>query len=103
MQISSDDILTSGLLAAGIEAKKILQKTNEPFADDNGIFNIQKALSTKYALNILSVMVLGAIEEYHDQLKEKLLESNIDIGDLDTKSTKFCDALVKYYGSDEPD
>jgi len=103
MQISSDDILTNGLLAAGIEAKKILQKTDEPFADDNGKFNMQKALSTKYAMNVLAAMVLGAIEEYHDQLRDKLLESNIDIGELDTKSTKFHDALVKYYGSDVPD
>lgn len=103
MQISSDDILTSGLYAASIEAKNFLQKTNDSMADDSGTFNIQKALNTKYAMNVLGAMVLGAIEEYHEQLRNKLLESNIDIGELDTESTKLYDALVKYYGSDEPE
>lgn len=103
MQISSNDILTSGLHAASIAAKNILLKTDRPLLDENNSFNILEALNTKYAMSILGAMVLGAIEEYHEQLREKLLESKIDIGELDTKSTPLYDSLVKFYSPDDFD
>ena len=43
-------------------------------------------LSTEYGLKIVGEMIVQAICNYHEQLRSKLLESNIDIGKIDFKS-----------------
>lgn len=39
-------------------------------------------LTTKYGKDLVENLILGAIEEYHTQLREKLMESGIDIGEM---------------------
>ena len=39
-------------------------------------------LATKYGTDFAMNLALGAIIEYHEQLREKLLEQGIDIGDI---------------------
>ena len=49
---------------------------------------------------------MGSIMEYHDQLREVLLESGIDIGDWDMESTVLKDgfsSLYKFDDSEDPE
>lgn len=39
-------------------------------------------LATKYGTDFAMNLALGAIIEYHEQLREKLLEQGIDIGNI---------------------
>ena len=105
MQISYDDVLTSGLACAGNVAEK---------AKSDGPLSIEKyrslrfpyILQTKYAKEIIAAMIMGSIMEYHDQLREVLLESGIDIGDWDMESTVLKDgfsSLYKFDDSEDPE
>lgn len=41
-----------------------------------------QVLATKYGTDIVTNLIIGALEEYHSQLRDKLLESGIDIGEM---------------------
>ena len=40
-------------------------------------------------------MIISAIQCYHDQLREKLLESGIDIGEMDMQSHECLDRVLE--------
>lgn len=54
-----------------------------------------KPLSTEFGMKLVEHMILYAIDNYHDQLRTKLLESGIDIGEMDTQSHDLIDAIVE--------
>ena len=93
MQISFDDIQVNGWAVAGRIADK---------AKFDGALTIEKykslkfpeILQTKYAKSILTAIIMGSIEEYHNQLREKLLENGIDIGEMDYKSQNLRSAIL---------
>ncbi|SDA20041.1 hypothetical protein SAMN02910447_01670 [Ruminococcus sp. YE71] len=100
MQISYNDVLTNGLACAGIVAEK---------AKFDGSFSIEKykslrfpyILQTEYAKEIIAAMIMGSIMEYHNQLREVLLESGIEIGDGDMESTVLRDGFLEHYNFDD--
>lgn len=101
MQISRDDILVSSLLKAEIIAQMAVNDGNPLSIEKIKSLKFPNILHTKYAKNVITAIVMGAIEEYHEQLREKLLESNIDIGEMDFKSTVLRDAYAAEKFSDE--
>lgn len=85
MQISFDDVMVSGLACAGRVAEKAVN--DEPLTIEKyKSLKFPNILQTKYSKDIITAIVMGAIDEYHTQLREKLLESGIDIGEMDYDS-----------------
>ena len=97
MQIKLDDVQFTAELAVNamlnVHLNKdadVLKKNNQ-FSEQNVIrlfnkYSYNTAMHTDFATDILVFAIAQAISEYHDQLREKLLESGIDIGELDTTS-----------------
>lgn len=103
MQIKLDDVQFSAELAvnamlnAHLNKDADILKRNNQFSEQNvkRLFNkysYNTAMHTDFATDILVFAVAQAISEYHDQLREKLLESGIDIGELDITSSTNRDA-----------
>ncbi len=58
-------------------------------------------LKSEYGIKIVQEMIFTAISQYHEQLREKLLESGIDIGEFDKDSTPLRDGYNKLKSLDE--
>ena len=86
LKIKLDDIMVAGLYSAELAATNAA-KSDEPLSVDK-IQSIKRSyvLRSKYAVDVVSSMIAGSIQSYHYQLREKLLESGIDIGELDMES-----------------
>lgn len=94
MQIKYDNITVSALLGAQqVATEKIKSK------DKVGIEDIKLMrhfpLTSEYGLEIVNQMIAFAIQSYHDQLREKLLESGIDIGEMDMQSHDLYDRILE--------
>ena len=75
----------------------------ESYIDAKTMFDNERLFTTKYSKLFLRYAILAGIQEYHDQLREKLLESGIDIGEMDMESDNMRKGLCKYYGINEND
>lgn len=102
MQISFDDVMVSGLACAGRVVEKAVN--DEPLTIEKyQSLKFPNILQTKYAKDIISAIVMGAIEEYHNQLREKLLESGIDIGEMDYESQTLRKGFISEYNFNNDD
>lgn len=112
MQIKRDDIQFSVELAVDAILNMHLNKDAEELKKNNQFseqnlaklfdkYNFSTAMRTEFATTILVCAITQAIEEYHEQLREKLLERNIDIGELDTTSTPLRDCYQKIHNNDD--
>ena len=114
MQIKLDDVQFTAELAVNamlnVHLNKdadVLRKNNQ-FSEQNVIrlfnkYSYNTAMHTDFATDILVFAIAQAISEYHDQLREKLLESGIDIGELDTTSRTNRNAYKKAKDSYDAD
>lgn len=91
MQISYDDIQFAVELALKEVANLAVNKEIQQFKDKPLSIERLKAIKSKYSDEHTSTMIIcavtSAIETYHEQLRDKLLECGIDIGELDTLSS----------------
>ena len=96
MQISYDDILFSAeMMFDELINITIAEEThNTKHLSENDFrkivekYSTQNILSTTQAKTMVTAVAVAAIENYHEQLREKLLEFGIDIDEIDTKSKK---------------
>ena len=90
MQIKGTGIMVSSLLAAEQLATEKTKSKDKISIDD-----INSPLASEYGLSIVNQMIISAIQCYHDQLHEKLLESGIDIGEMDMQSHECLDRVLE--------
>lgn len=100
MKISYDDIRLSGDVSAQAFARSIRKIKNPLSEEDVRLTQFPYILKTDKAKSVILMLIMGAIGEYHNQLRIKLLESDIDIGELDNDSTEGRDILSKIYGDE---
>lgn len=94
MQINMDDIsfvgeklakdLMSELATNEIKANKKFNQ--EAIINTRKKFSWDNILNTEYGIDVVQQIITGCIYEYHEQLREKLLEQSIDIGEIDINS-----------------
>lgn len=93
MKISSRDIRFTGrqLVATAIK------KTDKfiPFEEVESI-NFNNMLNDKCFNLAITAYISGCIESYHDQLRNKLLENGIDIGEIDLDEQIYMDEYRLY-------
>lgn len=101
MEIKLDDIIVAGLYSAELAATHAV-KSDEPINADK-IQSIKRSyvLRSKYAIDVVSSMIAGSIQSYHYQLRNKLLENGIDIGELDLESHDSRNPVLKDRESDD--
>ncbi len=111
MQISFDDIQFAAELAYNEIANLALQKDLNSLKDEPlSIEKLQKVKSqyspesifaTNNAVTLLVCAITSSIEVYHKQLRDKLLESGIDIGELDMSSSSYRDVYMNKFNEDD--
>lgn len=94
MQIKYDDIAVSSLGGAQYVATQKIKSKDKVSIDDIKLMR-HFPLTSEYGLEIVNQMILAALHNYHDQLREKLLESGIDIGEMDTQSHELYDRILE--------
>lgn len=94
MQIKGTEIMVSSLLAAEQLATEKIKSKDKISIDDIKIMR-HSPLTSEYGLSIVNQMIIFAIQSYHDQLREKLLESGIDIGEMDMQSHECLDRVLE--------
>ena len=94
MQIKGTEIMVSSLLAAEQLATEKTKSKGKISIDDIKIMR-HSPLTSEYGLSIVNQMIIFAIQSYHDQLREKLLESGIDIGEMDMQSHECLDRVLE--------
>lgn len=112
MQINQDDILFVMELCLHHMSNNYLNeeadilKQNNQFSEKNltSLFeklSCENIIKSEYGVTIIQGMISAAISQYHEQLREKLLESGIDIGEMDSDSTPLRDGYKKLNLDDE--
>lgn len=101
MQISHDDIqfaveLALKEVANNAVGDEIRRLKDEPLSIEQ-LKRIKSQYSDEYTATMIICAVTSAIETYHEQLREKLLEHGIDIGELDTTSTAMRSTYTQYF------
>lgn len=94
MQIKGTEIMVSSLLAAEQLATEKIKSKDKISIDDIKIMR-HSPLTSEYGLSIVNQMIIFAIQSYHDQLREKLLESGIDIGEMDMQNHERLDRILE--------
>lgn len=94
MQIKYDDIAVSSLLAAEQMATEKIKSKDKISIDDIKLMR-HFPLTSEHGLSIVNQMIIFAIQSYHDQLRDKLLESGIDIGEMDMQSHECLDRVLE--------
>lgn len=94
MQIKYEEILATMMLGAERNAAEHMKSKGETLTIEDIKVMRHKPLSTEFGLKLVENMILYAISNYHDQLRTKLLESNIDIGEMDIKSHDLIDSIM---------
>lgn len=94
MQINLDDIMFAGeryalsLLKniANVEIKSHTHITEKILNDISKKCSLDNILKSEYGKIVVLELIAGCIIEYHEQLREKLQEMSIDIGEIDVDS-----------------
>lgn len=102
MQINLDDVMFSGEwlardianLLANKEVKSHSQITGKVISDADKKYSWENILKSEHGITIVQAFIRGCITEYHDQLREKLLEMSIDIGEMDIDTNGVLRAAV---------
>lgn len=82
LQIKFSDIAVSAINGAHQVSTAAIKSKENISIDDIKLLR-HFPLSSEHGLNIVNTMIVSALCCYHDQLREKLLESGIDIGEID--------------------
>lgn len=100
MQIKSEEIFMQCLLTAQSISSEYLESKGNISIDD--IKQMRHfPLTSEKGLEIVYKMIVAGICGYHDQLREKLLESGIDIGEMDLHSHDSLDLYFKSMSEEE--
>lgn len=94
MQIKYSELMLMTFQAAQHTANECLHSKENVDIEDIKALKYSP-LSTEYGLKIVGDMIVQGICNYHEQLRAKLLESNIDIGKIDFQSD--IDVLENYF------
>lgn len=94
MQINMDDVRFSGEMLAREVINKLgneeinsnLHITEEVIINSRKKYSWENILKTEHGIKIVEMLIAGSIQDYHEQLREKLLEQSIDIGEIDFTS-----------------
>lgn len=112
MQINLDDIMFSGEWLAHDLVQLLLNKevkshspiSGKAITDAYEKYSWENILKSEHGIKIVQAFIRGCITEYHDQLREKLLEMSIDIGEMDINTNGTLRAAVtKSEDESEPD
>ena len=57
-------------------------------------YSWENILKSEHGITIVQALIRGCITEYHNQLREKLLEMSIDIGEIDIDTNGVLRAAV---------
>lgn len=94
MQINLDDIMFAGERyalsflknIANFEIESHTHITEKIINDMSKKYSWDNILKSEYGKAIVLELIAGCIIEYHEQLREKLQEMSIDIGEIDMDS-----------------
>lgn len=117
MQINFDDILfaaeyaTENIIAdlKQCDIQKAVKKyPSEPalkklFEEIRKKYSPQNVFSNEFSTFILDYTVSVAIHKYHEQLRKKMLEKGIDIGEMNMESTELRDSYYQKLEEDADD
>ena len=103
MQLNLDDIMFSGEWSAhdlinylgNKEIKSHSPISEKVISDASKKYSWENILKSEYGIRIIQAFIRGCISEYHDQLREKLLEMGIDIGEMDIDTAGTLRTAVK--------
>ncbi len=110
MQINYDDIEFTIQLMLGEIASKALRDEVENLNKPLPAYELKKIkdkysneniFCTKYSTSMITGAIMAAIDEYHEQLRKKLLELGVDIGEMDISTTPLRDDYQKSTEDDE--
>lgn len=93
MKISSKDIRFTGRQLVAT----VLKKTDKfiPFEEVESI-DFNEILNDKCFNQAITAYISGCIESYHNQLRNKLLENGIDIGEIDVDEQTYMNEYSLY-------
>ncbi len=108
MQINLDDIMFFGEWHArdlvnslgNKEIKSHSQISGKVLTDAFDKYSWEKILMSEHGVDIVMAFIRGSITEYHNQLREKLLEMSIDIGEMDIDTAGTVRAAVMKSAAD---
>ena len=97
MSINYEDISFAGEQYIKEFARQLINKEGKELKDNNDFsertlsklfekYSYDKIFKSEYETFLIHGLILRCISEYHDQLRNKLLENGIDIGEIDTES-----------------
>lgn len=95
MQIKHEEILADMILGIDHDAAKFVKSKEEALTIEDIKTMRHSPLSTEFGVKLVQNMILYAIINYHNQLRTKLLENNIDIGEMDLESHDLIDAIIE--------
>lgn len=112
MKINMDDILFQSEVCLNNLSNQYLNSDAEDLKSKNDFseknvkklfkkYSIENVLNSEHSALLIQGMIIAAISEYHEQLREKLLENGIDIGEMDETSTPLRDGYIKLHQNDE--
>lgn len=110
MQVNYDDIEFTIQLMLGEMANKTFRDEVENLNKPLSAYELKKIrdkysneniFCTKHSTSMITGAIMAAIDEYHEQLRKKLLESGIDIGEMDISTTPIRDDYKKSTEDDE--
>ncbi len=108
MQINLDDIMFSGEWFArdlinflgNKEIKSNSKISGKVITNARDKYSWEKILMSEHGIDIVMAFIRGSITEYHDQLRKKLLEMSIDIGEMDIDTAGTLRAAVMKSAAD---
>lgn len=112
MQINLDDVMFSGEwlarntinLLGNDEIKSHSPISEKVISDARKKYSWENILKSEHGITIVRTLIRGCITEYHEQLREKLLEMSIDIGEMDIDTDGVLrGAVTKYEAADKLD
>lgn len=93
MQIKYEEILADMIFGVEHDAAKFIKSKGEALTIEDIKAMRHSTLSTEFGVKLVQNMIIYAIINYHKQLRAKLLESNIDIGEMDLESHDLLDSI----------
>lgn len=80
MQIDGYTVITE---ANAFASQMLFNSSKEPISIDFiKLIKSPTVLASNYGKSIVDNLILGAVSSYHNQLREKLLEAGINIGEM---------------------
>lgn len=106
MSINYEDISFVGEQYIKEFARQLINKKEKELKDNNDFsertlsklfekYSYDKIFKSEYETFLIHGLILSCISEYHDQIRNKLLENGIDIGEIDMEAQPLRIKLLK--------